>query len=143
MTHISKKIIQDLISAIDSVDLTLRHPLHKKLRMRWFFDVSKVKESSFLKIGPHWPRQIFDAHLFKNTDLSHFRFHFPVSFYIKIMFWVRWLYSLFGRMRLKRRNDVYSHYPTFNHIILYKKGTFFAESAMSQPWSAIFCATSA
>ena len=46
MTHISKKIIQDLISAIDSVDLTLGHPLHKKLRMRWFFDVFKVKESS-------------------------------------------------------------------------------------------------
>ena len=27
--------------------LTLRRPLRKKLRMRWFFDVSEVKESSF------------------------------------------------------------------------------------------------
>ena len=29
--------------------LTLRRPLRKKLRMRWYFDVSEVKESSFLK----------------------------------------------------------------------------------------------
>ena len=29
--------------------LTLRRPLRKKLRMSWFFDVSKVKESSLLK----------------------------------------------------------------------------------------------
>ena len=28
-------------------DLTLRRPLRRKLRMRWFFDVSKVKESRF------------------------------------------------------------------------------------------------
>ena len=27
--------------------LTLTRPLRRKLRMRWFFDVSKVKESSF------------------------------------------------------------------------------------------------
>ena len=27
--------------------LTLRRPLRKKLPMRWFFDVSKLKESSF------------------------------------------------------------------------------------------------
>ena len=31
------------------INLTLRRPLRKKLRMRWFFDVSEVKESSFLK----------------------------------------------------------------------------------------------
>ena len=30
--------------------LTLTRPLRSKLRMRWFFDVSKVKESSFLKL---------------------------------------------------------------------------------------------
>ena len=33
--------------------LTLRRPLRKTLRMRWFFDVSKVKEASFFQIGPH------------------------------------------------------------------------------------------
>ena len=27
--------------------LTLRRPLRRKLLMRWFFDISKVKESSF------------------------------------------------------------------------------------------------
>ena len=32
---------------INIIKLTLRRPLRKKLRMRWFFDVSKVKESSF------------------------------------------------------------------------------------------------
>ena len=32
-----------------AVGLTLRRSLRRKLRMRWFFDVSKVKESSFLK----------------------------------------------------------------------------------------------
>ena len=45
--------------------------MRKKLRMRWFFDVSEVKESSFLKsdlIDPH--PQIFDARLLKNTNLS-------------------------------------------------------------------------
>ena len=47
--------------------LTLRRPLRKKLRMKWFFDVSKVRESS-------------DAHLLENTDLSPSKFHFSVGF---------------------------------------------------------------
>ena len=34
-------------------NLTLLRPLRRKLRIRWFFDISQVKESSFL-IGPHW-----------------------------------------------------------------------------------------
>ena len=29
--------------------LILRRPLRRKLRMRWFFDISKEKESKFLK----------------------------------------------------------------------------------------------
>ena len=33
--------------------LTLRRPLRRKLWMRWFFDISKVKESSFF--GPPCP----------------------------------------------------------------------------------------
>ena len=32
------------------------------------------------------PHQIFDAHLLETTDLRPSRFHFSVSFYIKIMF---------------------------------------------------------
>ena len=50
--------------------LTLRRPLRKKLRMRWFFDVSKVKESSFSKSDLTDPPQIFNARLLENTNLS-------------------------------------------------------------------------
>ena len=32
-----------------AIYLTLTRPLPRKLRMRWFLDVSKVKESSFFK----------------------------------------------------------------------------------------------
>ena len=60
--------------------LTLRRPLLRKLRVRWFFDVSKVKESSFFKSDLTDSRQIFDAHLLENTDLSPSRFHFSVGF---------------------------------------------------------------
>ena len=38
--------------------------------MRWFFDVSKVKESSFSKSDLTDPPQIFDAHLLENTNLG-------------------------------------------------------------------------
>ena len=60
--------------------LTLRRPLRRKLLMRWFFDISKVKESSFFKSDLTDPHQIFDAHLLINTDLSPSRFLFSVSF---------------------------------------------------------------
>ena len=66
--------------------LTLKRPLRRKLWMRWFSDVSKMKESSFSKSDLTDPPQIFDAHLLENTDLSPSRFHFS----FKIMFWVRW-----------------------------------------------------
>ena len=42
--------------------LTLRRPLRRKLRMRWFFDVSKMKESSFLNRTSLTSLQIFDVH---------------------------------------------------------------------------------
>ena len=61
-------------------DLTLRRPLCKKLRKRWFFDVFKVKESSFSKSDLTDPPQIFDAHLLENTNLSPSRFHFSGGF---------------------------------------------------------------
>ena len=60
--------------------LTLRRPLRRKLPMRWFFDISKVKESSFFKWGLTDPAQIFDAHLLETTDLSPSRFHFSARF---------------------------------------------------------------
>ena len=52
------------------IKLTLRRPLRKKLRMRWFLDVSEVKESSFLKKDLTDPPQIFDARLLENNNLS-------------------------------------------------------------------------
>ena len=48
--------------------------------MRWFFDVSKVKESSFFLSDLTDPLQIFDVHLLENTDLSPSRFHFSLGF---------------------------------------------------------------
>ena len=71
---------------VHNYDLTLTRPLRRKLRMRWFFDVSKVKESSFFKSDLTDPPQIFDAHLLENTNLSPSSFHFSVGFYIKICF---------------------------------------------------------
>jgi len=38
--------------------------------MRWFFDISGVKESSFVKSDLTDPPQIFDARLLENTNLS-------------------------------------------------------------------------
>ena len=49
--------------------------------MRWFFDVFKVKESSFFKSDLTEPPQIFDAHLSGNTDLSPSRLHFQWVLY--------------------------------------------------------------
>ena len=69
-----------------SVILTLTRPLRRKLRMRWFFDVSKVKESSFFKSDLTDPPQNFVAHLLDTTNLSPSRFHFSVSFNINICF---------------------------------------------------------
>ena len=44
----SQKLSQKFKKA-DFHQLSLTRPLRRKLRMRWFFDVSKVKESSVLK----------------------------------------------------------------------------------------------
>ena len=60
--------------------LTLRRPLRKKLRMRWFFDVSRVKETRLFKSDITNPPQNFIAHLLENTELSPSRFHFSVGF---------------------------------------------------------------
>ena len=49
-------------------DIYLNPQLRKKLRMRWFFDVSKVKESSFFKSD--LTDLTLDAHLFENINFS-------------------------------------------------------------------------
>ena len=62
------------------VRLTLTRSLRRKLRIGWFFDVLKVKESSFFNRTSLNPHQIFDAHLLETTDLSPSRYHFLVGF---------------------------------------------------------------
>ena len=75
------KIMSNLV-----YDLTLGCLLRRKLRMRWFFDVSKVKKSSFFKSDLTDLPQIFDAHLLENTDLSPCKFPFPVGFILRSCF---------------------------------------------------------
>ena len=74
----------------------------------------------FFKIGPHGPPSDFWCASFGNYRFKPFQISFLSGFYIKIMFWLRWFYSLFERMRLKR-NKRCLFTLTFNHIILYKK----------------------
>ena len=51
--------------------LTLTRSLRTKMRKRWFFDVFKVKKSTFFSYSDFIdPSQIFDAHLFENTNFS-------------------------------------------------------------------------
>ena len=112
--------------------------------MRWFFDISKVKESSFFKSDLTDPPSDFWCASFGNYRFKPFQISFFSGFYIKIMFWVRWFYSLFERMRLKRKRTMFIHtnQPLFTSFYI-KRYLFFAELAMSQRWSAIFCATGA
>ena len=54
--------------------------LRRKVLMRWFSDVSKMKESSFFNRTSLTPNLIFDAHLLETTNLSLSRFNFSVGF---------------------------------------------------------------
>ena len=57
--------------------LTLTRPLRRKLWIRWFFDVFKVKESNFLNrtsLTPFWCASLV------NTNLSPSSYHFSVGF---------------------------------------------------------------
>jgi len=78
--------------------------------MRWFFDVPKVKESTFFKSDLTDPPQIFDAHLLEKTDLSPSRFYFSVGL-------------------------IYQDHVLSRMVLLFirtKKYLFFAKLAMSQ-----------
>ena len=81
--------------------LTLTRPLRRKLRMR-FFDVSKVKESSSFKSDLTDPPSDFWCASFGKYKFNGF-----------IAYTNEWDW--------RDKNDVYSHLPTFNHFILYKK----------------------
>ena len=58
-------------------------PSLRKMRMRRFFDVSKVKESTFFSDLAD-PPQIFDVHLLENSILSTSSFHFSVYILKKV-----------------------------------------------------------
>ena len=108
--------------------LTLRRPLCKKLWLRWFFDVSKVKESSFFKIGPHWPPppQVFDAHLLVNTDLSPSRFPFSVYFISRSCFESDGFIAYSNEWDWRQKKTIFIHTNQFLITSFYiKKGTYF------------------
>ena len=83
--------------------LTLRRSLRIKVRMRWFFDVSKVKESSFFKSDLTDPPSDFWCSSSGKYRFKPFQISFFSGFYNKIKSWVRLFCSLFERMRLKRK----------------------------------------
>ena len=65
--------------------LTFRRLLRRKLRMRWFFDMSKVKESSFFKSDLTDPFR-FLMRIFWKLPIKPFQISFFSGFYIKIIF---------------------------------------------------------
>ena len=82
--------------------LTLTRQLRRKLRMRWFFDVSKVKESSFFKSDLTDPPSDFWCASFGKYQFKPFQLSFFSWFYIKIMLWVRRFLSLLEPFYLKK-----------------------------------------
>ena len=96
-----------------------------------------------IKMGPHWPSSDFWCASFGKYRFKPFQISFFTGFYIKIMFWVRWFYSLFERMRLKRKKMfIQTNQPLFTSFYI-KKYLFFAELAVSQRLFAFFCTTGA
>ena len=66
----------------------------------WHFQGEGVE---FWKIGPHWPPSDFGCAFFGKYQFKPFQISFFSGFYVKILFWVRWFYSLLERKRLKRK----------------------------------------
>ena len=124
-----------------NLTLTLRRPLRRKLRMRWFFDVSKVKESSFFKSDLTDPSSDFWCASFGKNQFKPLQISFFSRFYIKIVFWVRW-FKVYSHEWDWREKTVLSHtnQPLITSFYI-QKLPIFAELAMSQRLSAIFCAT--
>ena len=124
--------------------LTLRRPLRKNFLIRWFFDVSKVKESSFfLNRTSLTLLQISDAHLFENTDFSPSRFHFSVGFITRSCFESDGLIAYSNVWDWREKRTIFIHINQRLITSFYIKRYFFAELAMSQRWSVILCATGA
>ena len=89
--------------------LTLRRPLRRKLRMRWFSTFPRWRSRVFFKSDLTDPPQIFDAHLLENTDLSPSRFHFSVGFISRSCFESDGFIAYSNEWDWREKNDVYSH----------------------------------
>ena len=109
---------------IDKILLTLRRPLRRKLRMWWFFDISNVNESIFLNRTSLTPSDFWCAS-FGKYRLRPFQISFFSGFYVKIMIWVRWFYSLFEKMTLERERTIFIHTNQPSFTSFYKKGAYF------------------
>ena len=95
--------------------------MRKKLRMRWFFDVSKVKESSFFNRTSLTLPQIFDEHLWKISMQALPAFIFQFIFISRSCFESDDFKAYSNEWDWKEKNDVFSHWSGFNQIILYQK----------------------
>ena len=118
-------------------------PVAKKTANKVVFRRFQGEGVEFFKIRPHWPHQIFDAHLLVKTNLCPSRFPFSVSFKWRLCFG-QIVNSLFKRMGLKRKRAMFIHtnQPLIKAFYI-KRYSFSAELAMSQHWSVLFCATGA
>ena len=94
------------------------------LRMR-FFDVSKVKESTFFKSDLTDSPSDFWCASFGNYRFKPFQISFSVSFILRSCFESDGFIAYSNEWDWSEKNDVYSNQPTFNHIILYKKSIYF------------------
>ena len=63
----------------------------------------------FFQIGPLWPPSDFWCASFEKYQFKPFQLSFSVGFYVKIMFWVRWFYSLFEWMTLEKKRTMFIH----------------------------------
>ena len=85
------EVLINFVRTSELRQLTLTRPLRRKLRMRWLFDLSKVKESSFfLNRTSLTPPSDFCCASFRKYQFKSFQLSFYSGFNIKIMFWVRW-----------------------------------------------------
>ena len=113
--------------------LTLRRSLRRKLRIRWLSTFPRWMSRDFLNRTSLTPPQIFDAYLLENTNFSPSKFHSSLSFMSRSCFEWDWR---------EKKMFIYTNQPLITSIYI-KKIPIFAELAMSQRWSAIFCATGA
>ena len=72
--------------------ITLTRPLRRTLRMRWFILTDLTD-----------PTSDFWCASFGKYQFVPFQLSFNSRFYINIIFWLRWFYSLFEQLRLKRK----------------------------------------